>query len=135
MHCEGECNKECLSKQETKEPTIITDWLNKHGDPEIYKKVEKQLELEEAAINFYREFPSNPLDKPEWHYNRDVNCFKKRKAFINGAKYMAEKMYSEEEVYELLLKHQSAYRSAVRNTSPLDWSFDIKDWFENFKKK
>jgi hypothetical protein len=91
--------------------------------------------LEEAAENFYREYPTNPLDKPEWHYNRDVDCFKKRKAFINGAKYMAEKMYSEEEVYELLLKHQSAYRSAVRNTSPLDWSFDIKQWFENFKKK
>ena len=29
-------------------------------------------------------------------------------------------MYTEQEVYELLLKHQSAYRSAVRNTSPLD---------------
>jgi len=95
----------------------------------------KQETLEEAAENFYREYPTNPLDKPEWHYNRDVDCFKKRKAFINGAKYMAEKMYSEEEVYELLLKHQSTYRSAVRNTSPLDWSFDIKQWFENFKKK
>ncbi len=46
-----------------------------------------------------------------------------------------ERMYSEEEVYELLLKHQSAYRSVVRNTSPLDWSFDIKQWFEQFKKK
>ena len=117
--------------------------------------------LEEAAINFYREFPSNPLDKPEWHYNRDVDCFKKRKAFINGAKWQVEnsninalhfeidalkreieilkhqqeRMYSEEEVYELLLKHQSAYRSTVRNTSPLDWSFDIKQWFEQFKKK
>jgi hypothetical protein len=52
-----------------------------------------------------------------------------------GAKWQAKRMYSEEEVYELLLKHQSAYRSAVRNTSPLDWSFDIKQWFENFKKK
>lgn len=50
-------------------------------------------------------------------------------------KPMENKMYTEEEVYELLLKHQSAYRSAVRNTSPLDWSFDIKQWFEEFKKK
>jgi hypothetical protein len=91
MYCEGECNKECLTKEETvKEPTMIDDWLDKHGDPEIYKKVEKQLELEEAAINFYREFPSNPLDKPEWNYNRDVDCFKKRKAFINGAKWQQE---------------------------------------------
>jgi hypothetical protein len=49
MYCEGECNKECLSKEE---PTMITDWLAEHGDPEIYKKVEKQLELEEAAEVF-----------------------------------------------------------------------------------
>ena len=117
-----------------KEPTMITDWLNEHGDPEITKKVEKEAELREAAENFYREFPSNPLDKPEWNYNRDVDCFKKRKAFINGAKWQSERMYSKEEVFELLLKHQSDYRSAVRNTSPLDWSFDIKDWFEQFKK-
>jgi hypothetical protein len=85
------------------EPTMITDWLDKHGDPEIYKKVEKQLELEDAAERFYREYPTNPLDKPEWHYNRDVDCFKKRKAFINGAKYMAEKMYSEEQLFKILL--------------------------------
>ena len=113
---------------------MITDWLNEHGDPEITKKVEKEAELREAAENFYREFPSNPLDKPEWNYNRDVDCFKKRKAFINGAKWQSERMYSEEEVFELLLKHQSDYRSAVRNTSPLDWSFDINKWFEQFKK-
>ena len=57
------------------------------------------------------------------------------KDLIEFAKYQADKMYSEEEVFELLLKHQSDYRSAVRNTSPLDWSFDIKDWFQQFKKK
>jgi len=46
-----------------------------------------------------------------------------------------ERSYSEEEVYVLLIKHQSDYRSAVRNTSPLDWSFDIQSWFKKFKKK
>ena len=45
-----------------------------------------------------------------------------------------EKMYSEEEVYQILLKHQSDYRSAVRNTSPLDWSFHIQEWFQQIKK-
>lgn len=45
-----------------------------------------------------------------------------------------EKMYSEEEVYQILLKHQSDYRSAVRNTSPLDWSFNIQEWFQQIKK-
>ena len=52
-----------------------------------------------------------------------------------GAKWQAEKTYSEEEVYKLLLKHQSDYRSSVRNSYPLTWSFDIKEWFEQFKKK
>jgi hypothetical protein len=46
-----------------------------------------------------------------------------------------ERMYSEEEVYKLLLKHQSDYRSSVRNSYPLTWSFDIKEWFEEVKKK
>jgi hypothetical protein len=37
-------------KQETpEEPTMIDDWLNEYGDPEIYKKVERELELREAA--------------------------------------------------------------------------------------
>jgi hypothetical protein len=94
----------------------------------------------------------NPKEKAEevackslaYDYNDWVSLFSKDKSTViysevtnwcKGAKYMAERMYSEEEVYELLLKHQSAYRSAVRITSPLDWSFDIKQWFENFKKK
>jgi hypothetical protein len=36
-------------KETLEEAAMITDWLDEHGDPEIYKKVEKQLELEEAA--------------------------------------------------------------------------------------
>ena len=58
-----------------------------------------------------------------------------KECIVNGAKWQKERMYSEEEVLEILLKHQSDYRSAVRNTSPLNWSFDIKQWFEQFKKK
>jgi hypothetical protein len=55
--------------------------------------------------------------------------------FKLGAKWQEERSYSEEEVYKLLLKHQSDYRSAVRNSYPLTWSFDIKKWFDQFKKK
>jgi hypothetical protein len=50
-------------------------------------------------------------------------------------KMLSDIMYSEEEVYKLLLKHQSDYRSSVRNSYPLTWSFNIKEWFEQFKKK
>jgi hypothetical protein len=97
--------------------------------------------LEEAAAKFYREYPSNPLDKPEWHYNRDVDCFKKRKAFINGAKYMAEKMYSEEDMIEfgewmkILPLTVSGFvikdtNIVIKTTKEL-----LKYWFENFNKK
>ena len=62
--------------------------------------------IEEAAEKLYREFPNNPLDKPEFTYNRDINCFRKRKAFIAGAEWYAknqsEQMYSEEEVKQML---------------------------------
>jgi hypothetical protein len=44
-------------------------------------------------------------------------------------------LYTEEEVLGLLLKHQAAYRSSVRMSDPLDWSFNIVEWFRNFKKK
>ena len=36
----------------------------------------------------YPEYPTEP--KGETRYNKDINCFKKRKAFIAGAKWMQE---------------------------------------------
>ena len=86
----------------------------------------KQETLEEAAKEFVLSHDFSKLTNPNHLANR---CFQ------FGAKWQQERMYSEEEVFELLLKHQSDYRSAVRNTSPLDWSFDIKEWFNQFKKK
>ena len=62
----------------------------------------KQETLEEVAERIYREYPTNPIDKPQWHYNRDINCFRKRKAFIAGAKWQQERSYSEEEVKEMV---------------------------------
>jgi hypothetical protein len=47
--------------------------------------------------------------------------------FIEGAKWKAERMYSEEEVLELLLKSKI-------ETSNLYYE-DMKEWFEQFKKK
>ena len=84
--------------------------------------------LEEAAERIYREYPKNPLNKPEWHYNRDINCFKKRKAFINGAKYQADKMYSEEEVIDFLQEMNDW-------PTTFEGRIDIEDWFEQCKKK
>jgi hypothetical protein len=128
MYCEGECNKECLSKEETvKEPTMIDDWLDEHGDPEIYKKVEKQLELEEAANRVY----------PDTGYEDEIygdigEVF--REKWIEGAKYQAERMYSEED----LISFAHFYFKEEFNSS-MQTSKSTKDifteWFEQFKKK
>jgi hypothetical protein len=81
-------------------------------------------EIEKLADNWSDDYENGA--------HRDIS----KRSYIAGYTQCQEEiMYSEEEVYELLLKHQSAYRSVVRNTSPLDWSFDIKQWFEQFKKK
>ena len=42
------------------------------------------IDVEKLAEEEYREFPTNPKDKPDWHYNRDTNCHRKRKAYIKG---------------------------------------------------
>ena len=69
--------------------TIITDWLDKHGNPEIDKKVKKQLELEEVL-------PKNGDGK----YSRNEI----EKAFELGVKWQSERMYSEEEVISIVRK-------------------------------
>ena len=46
------------------------------------------LEIQEQAEKMYPEYPTEP--KGETRYNKDINCFKKRKAFIQGAKWMQE---------------------------------------------
>lgn len=59
----------------------------------------QQDDVKELAEREYREFPHNPKDKTDWHYNRDVHCFKKRKAFIKGYNKAKEKYkYTEEDV-------------------------------------
>jgi hypothetical protein len=86
--------------------------------------------LEEAAERLYREYPNNPLDKPDWRYNRDVNCFKKRKAFIAGAKWQQEQdknKFSEEEVLDLL--HRRSFDLTHKKDTKT-----TKEWFEQFKK-
>jgi|688.fasta_scaffold2312227_2 hypothetical protein len=72
----------------------------------------KQETIEEAAEQYIAE------DNNNRHYND----------FIEGAKYMAERMYSEEEVLELIKKTVYKKQNA--------WKVgELDDWFEQFKKK
>ena len=56
-------------------------------------------------------------------WNDLENQFKLSSCFIAGANYQAEKMYSEEEVLQLLLR--------LQQTESYD---NLYEWFEQFKK-
>ena len=112
-------SNEEVSKQEKN--TIITDWLEEHGDSEIDKKVEKQLELEEAAEKHYEEQSKsfeNDEEDPIFDISRYLVC-----GFIDGAKWQSERMYSEEEVKRILMKTGNYTK------------ISLDAWFEQFKKK
>jgi hypothetical protein len=51
---------------------------------DLLPPLKQEDDVNKLAENEYREYPNNPKDKPDWHYNKDVNCHKKRKAFIKG---------------------------------------------------
>jgi hypothetical protein len=75
----------------------------------------KQETLEEAA---------------ERHY---INCIPSdRHSFINGALWQAKRMYSEEEVKEILEKRDK--HNLGNLTLGSRW-LTVDEWFEQFKKK
>ena len=53
--------------------------------------------------------------------------------WIEGAKYMAERMYSEEEVTKLLISCKDRFGGS----DLYDYTHDneVKEWFESYKKK
>jgi hypothetical protein len=74
----------------------------------------KQETLKEAAEHNY---PNGDV----WTEEQAVI---RRLAFKNGAKWQAERMYTEEEVLQLLLR--------LQQTESYD---NLYDWFEQYKKK
>jgi hypothetical protein len=61
-------------------------------------------EIEKLVEKEYREYPNNTLDEPAWHYNKDIHCHKKRKAFIKGYTQCQEDVD-----WELLVKLSKRY--------------------------
>lgn len=74
------------------------------------KEEPKQETLKEAAEKYAKQFDYAEDSSPQLD-------------FIEGAKWQAEKMYSEEEVLCMLLNN------------PYQFEDNIKEWFEQFKKK
>jgi hypothetical protein len=73
--------------------------------------------LEEAAKRFYPPTTTDLICSPKLV----------RDAFIAGGNHMAERMYSEEEVKQILEATLIEYSDIVLA--------DIPEWFEQFKKK
>jgi hypothetical protein len=78
--------------------------------------VPKQETLEEAADNWVR--------KPV--------IGTKRESFIAGAKWQAERMYSEEEVKNIV---EEARWQVPATGNPREFTKNFDKWFEQFKKK
>jgi hypothetical protein len=77
-------------------------------------KEPKQETLEEAAEEFAKNYSIYPTAQDDTEYG-----------FKHGAKWKAERMYGEEEVVQLLIK----FNQEIREVN------DVREWFEQFKKK
>jgi hypothetical protein len=84
----------------------------------------KKETLEEAAENYSR----ITLNKNGLMSDKQVN------GFIAGAKWQAERMYSEEEVLEHL-NHLIMMKSSELDKFTDDQEMVTMKWFEKFKKK
>ena len=97
----------------SEEPTMITDWLDEYGNPEIYKKVERELELRQAAEK-YADFSN---DYVPLAFGSKFNETTKRD-FIRGAKWQQEDMIEKLEMHIL--------------TNEDDWNRNPQSQFRNF---
>ena len=88
-----------------------------------------QEEIEQLAEKVYREFPSKQKDVIG-HFNRDINCHRKRKAFVKGytqcQEDMPDKKYTEDD-----LKKAMNYASQITNNKMKY----IKDYINSLNKQ
>ena len=116
--------KIAIPQEEPKQEfNIIDNWLKKHGDPEIAKQVEKEAKKlhEQSTLKEAAERIINKLNLI------DSVADNLKKAFIAGAKWKAERTYSEEEVKNIAQEFHKKY--AFTHATKWDW------FFEQFKKK
>ena len=84
----------------------------------------KETLKEAAVINYKKLYEGEPL-------TQDVPI----DAFIDGAKWMQERMYSEEEVLEILDHHTSYLETFIYQYIDRQDIEVNEDWFKQFKKK
>jgi len=107
------------------EGKMITDWLDKHGNPDIEKQVEKQLmdkmALEEAKQTAWMLYE---------HVEGNLYSTSFKNGFELGAKWQAERMYSEEDMAEAFIAYWKA-----NVPDGIECKVSFNEWFEQFKNK
>jgi len=100
-------------------------------DAQMLDKIEPKQETIEEAAKLYIGVPiTRIIDDEERYYTSNIGEYD---AFIQGAKWQQERMYSEEEVIIILNKFGSnVYGNYTRNEMMCDF---VERWFEQFKKK
>lgn len=132
------------SKQFDNVGPTVDDFLNNtNKQRENLQSLESELdevlskETEESLTTWLDEKRSKQetLEEASWKYNpvRKLDNEFIRAAFIAGANYQAARMYSEDEVINLLYDF---YNHTLKLQSlKLSSSLNIKDWFNKLKKK
>jgi hypothetical protein len=96
------------------------------------KEESKQETLEEAAERFYPISKGGSMWMPSAHNCNQAN---KQEGFIEGAKWQAERMYSEEEI-AIAFNEGQAYSVTGKLVYGNEWvKTHKKEWFEEVKKK
>jgi hypothetical protein len=115
-------------KEEPKHPKVLSEkgnelFFDEQGN--IIKEEPKQETLEEAAINNY----------PEGDVWTIEQALIRRLAFMNGAKYQSERMYSEEEVKRLAFDfyYDMSRQMGVAENLISENATNVDVWFEQFK--
>jgi hypothetical protein len=107
-----------MKKSEQKQHLI--DMMKGDEDLGLYEEPKQKTTLEEAAEHNY---PGGD----DWTEEQAVI---RRLAFKNGAKYQAERMYSEEDMAESFM---ACWKANV--SDGIECKLSFKEWFEQFKKK
>jgi hypothetical protein len=88
-------------------------------------EISKQETLEEAAENFVKvkQFRTEEKDKTRLY------------SFIQGSKWQAERMYSEEDLREAFKAGGKMSWTDISQETQEPYYYDFNEWFEQFKKK
>ena len=120
----------------------LKDELKKYKDVKtiVFNKPKQEILLEDIFNDEKRQGVKDLIDKQtleeaSWKHNplKKLDGEFLRHAFKEGAKWQAEKMYSEEEVLELLIYCKNKFGGSGLE----DYTYDdeVKEWFEQFKNK